>query len=68
MDLWFYGLLVETRNKKGEIDVSRSVRWMTSGGRGPVGAGHRNGAPQIRSAALGMTKGEDRGKERPVAG
>ncbi len=29
---------------------------MTTGGRGPVGAGHTNGAPQIRSVAFGMTK------------
>ena len=29
---------------------------MTSVGCGPVGAEHTNGAPQIRSAALGMTK------------
>ncbi len=43
---------------KGEFDVSRRVRWMTSGGCGPVGAGHTNGAPQIRSAALGMTNKE----------
>ncbi len=36
---------------------------MTSGGCGPIGAGHTNGAPQIRSAALGMTN-----KERVVVG
>ncbi len=31
---------------------------MTIRGCGPVGAGHTNGAPQIRSAALGMTNKE----------
>ncbi len=35
---------------------------MTSEGCGPVGAGHTNGAQQIRSTALGMTN-----KERVVA-
>ncbi len=45
------------------------VRWMTIGGSGPVRAGHTNGAPQIRSAALRDDKqGEGSCKERAVAG
>ena len=41
--------LLETRNDNGEVGFPR----MIGGGCGPVGAGHTNGAPQIRSASLG---------------
>jgi hypothetical protein len=47
-DLRFRGPLLETRNDiGGRCFHEDSV--MVGGGCGPVGAGHTNGAPQIRS-------------------
>jgi hypothetical protein len=53
-DLRFCGPLLEIRNDKGEVGVSRRIRAMIGGGCGTVGAGHTNGAPQIHR--LGMTR------------